>query len=207
MSRPVVIGLIVMGLLTAVSVVYFLDTASQVQIADSPETEPSFSEPEPALYELTDPPIEIRIFFPTPNTDLLLRSRALTIFASKSPENRARQIIDHLIRGTDEPALYSALPDGTVLGQVFVSEDGTAYLDFNTAFADNHPGGILPEQATIYAIANSLIYNIEEIDRVKILVGGIERETLAGHCMLLVPFGLDLSLTDIGTATAAREDL
>jgi len=43
---------------------------------------------------------------------------------------------------------------------------------------------------------NSLMYNLPEIRQVKILVGGAEKETLAGHCLLL-PLVIDLSITDV----------
>jgi hypothetical protein len=32
---------------------------------------------------------------------------------------------------------------------------------------------------------------------VKILIGGVEKETLAGHCLLLVPLEMDLTITDV----------
>jgi hypothetical protein len=44
---------------------------------------------------------------------------------------------------------------------------------------------------------NSLTYNLPEIQEVKILVGGTEKETLAGHILLLLPLYLDLSITDV----------
>ena len=51
--------------------------------------------------------------------------------------------------------------------------------------------------ATIYSIVDSLGYNLPEIKQVKILIGGTEKETLAGHCLLLLPFQMDLSMTDV----------
>lgn len=195
MSRQMKISLSVMLLLAGACAVYFLNTARSVTEPDEPE--PAFSDTELPTYDPADPPVEVRIFFPTQSDDLLLRSRDVTIFASVAAESRARQIIDHLIAGTDDALLYGRLPEGTKLAELFVSDAGTAYLDFNSAIADNHPGGILPEQATVYAIVNSLTYNVPEIRRVKILIGGVERETLAGHCMLLLPLTLDLSITDI----------
>ena len=68
-------------------------------------------------------------------------------------------------------------------------------MDFSIQISANHPGGILNEQATIYSIVNSLTYNLPEIRQVKTLVGGAEKETLAGHCLLL-PLEMDLSITD-----------
>ncbi len=61
----------------------------------------------------------------------------------------------------------------------------------------NHPGGVLNELATIYSIVDSVAYNLPEIKQVKILVGGVEKETLAGHCLLLLPLEMDLSLTNV----------
>jgi hypothetical protein len=41
---------------------------------------------------------------------------------------------------------------------------------------------------TIFSVVNSLILNVSEIDRVKILIDGSETSTLAGHINLQVPF-------------------
>jgi hypothetical protein len=32
---------------------------------------------------------------------------------------------------------------------------------------------------------------------VKILIGGVEKETLAGHCLLLLPLEMDLSISNV----------
>ena len=199
MSRPLLIAGVVIGIVILISAGYLYDAASRVQTAAEPEANPAFVEEGDPLYDAADPPVEVRLFFPTPSSDLPLRSRDMTIFGSPRPENRVRQIIEHLIAGPGDPLLYGTLPGGTRLTQVFLAGDGTAYLDFNSALSDNHPGGILLEQSTLYSISNSLVYNLDEVERVKILVGGVERETLAGPVMLLLPFGLDLSLTDIAT--------
>jgi len=63
--------------------------------------------------------------------------------------------------------------------------------------AANHAGGILNEQATIYSVVNSLTYNLPEIQEVKVLIGGSEKETLAGHILLLLPLQMDLSITNV----------
>ena len=84
------------------------------------------------------------------------------------------------------------------LQEVFIDDTGAAYVDFSDPISANHPGGIANEQATIYSIVNSLTYNLKEIRQVRILVGGTEKETLAGHCLLL-PLELDLSMTDIAS--------
>ena len=52
------------------------------------------------------------------------------------------------------------------------------------AFADSHPSGVLVEELTIASIVDTLNANDPQITRVKILVDGKERETLAGHADL-----------------------
>lgn len=199
MSRPLKISLGIMAAAMAVSGFYLFDVTQMVRATISVDEEeaPGFADAGEPLYEPTDPPREVRMFFPAANNDVLIRTRTMTIYESAEPANQVRQIIDHLIAGPGNSSLYSPLPPDTRLNEVFISGSGVAYVNFNSALSDNHPGGILPEQATVYAIVNSLAYNLDGIDRVKILIGGIEKETLAGHCLLLLPLQLDLAITDI----------
>jgi hypothetical protein len=51
----------------------------------------------------------------------------------------------------------------------------------NSAFADGHRSGILVEELTIASLARTLSANIPGINRIRILVDGRSRDTLAGH--------------------------
>ncbi len=200
MPRHIQIGLFVMSIILAMSVLYFFNLTRDIRSATEPNVDDvPFEEPDQRLYEPTDPQIEVKLFFPGRSNDVLLRTRDTTVFASAALENRARQIVDRLIEGAGDDGLFGSLPAGTQLNELFVS-GGTVFLDFNSAISDNHTGGVLPEQATIYSIVNSVTYNLPEIENVKILIGGGEKETLAGHCLLLLPLKLDLSITDIASA-------
>lgn len=68
--------------------------------------------------------------------------------------------------------------------QVFLMDDGSAVVDTSSAFADSHPSGVLAEELTVASIVMTLNANDGKIMRVKILVNGQERETLAGHADL-----------------------
>jgi hypothetical protein len=68
--------------------------------------------------------------------------------------------------------------------QVFLMDDGTAIVDTDAAFADAHPSGVLAEELTVASVVLTLNANDSKITRVKILVNGQERETLAGHADL-----------------------
>jgi len=90
-------------------------------------------------------------------------------------------IINALVEGPDNPKLVSTIPVGSRLRHIFVTHDGTAYLDFNSELSRLHPGGITAERLTLYAIVNSLVLNLEEVERVQLLFEGKPASTLNGH--------------------------
>jgi hypothetical protein len=58
-------------------------------------------------------------------------------------------------------------------------------VDTTRAFADSHPSGILLEDLTLCSLIETLAANVPGVARVKFLVEGRERETLAGHIDLM----------------------
>jgi len=104
-----------------------------------------------------------------------------------------KTIIEALIQGPRE-GLMRTIPSATTLHSLYVTQDGTAYVDIAATIKDAHPGGVHSEQMTIFSIVNSLILNIPEIDAVKILIDGSESVTLAGHIDLRFPFRANMLL-------------
>ena len=90
-------------------------------------------------------------------------------------------IIAALLEGPDDPKLVSTIPDGSRLLHIFVTDDGTAYLDFSSELSRLHPGGITAERLTLYSIVNSLVLNLEKVERVQLLFEGKPASTLSGH--------------------------
>ena len=74
---------------------------------------------------------------------------------------------------------------GTDIKNVYLINNNTLVVDTTSQFADNHPSGILPEEMTITSLIETLSANLPEIARVKFIVDGTERETLAGHVDLM----------------------
>jgi spore germination protein GerM len=146
----------------------------------------------------------VKLFFPPISGPSILSSEQRTIFKSGELTNRAKQLLKIIIDGPLSKELLGAMPKDTKLQEVFVSKDGILFVDFSSAISVNHPGGIINEQATIYSIVDSLLYNLPEIHQVKILIGGTEQETLAGHCLLLLPLEMDLSITGEEEGTHAN---
>ncbi len=86
------------------------------------------------------------------------------------------------------------IPKNTALNALYITKDGMAIVDLTVAAKENHPGGSQSEIMTIYSIVNSLVLNMPQVDRVKILIEGREAMTLAGHIDLRLPFKADMML-------------
>lgn len=200
MPRHVKIGLIVLAIGTAIAFGFFVDVVGRVQSlmrSDKETEENPFKPPTQPLYAQGDPPMMVKVFFPASAGDVLLTAEDQTIFKSAEVGNRARQILQKLLEGPHTEQMFPSLPKDTKLQDLFISEQGTAFVDFSNTIAANHPGGVQNEMATIYSIVDSLTYNLPEIKQVKILIGGVEKETLAGHCLLLLPLDMDLTMTNV----------
>jgi len=81
-----------------------------------------------------------------------------------------------------------AIPEGTELIGVFMTNSGIVYLNLNRNIQDRHIGGLSAELATVTSLINTLLFNFKEIRQVQILVEGAEIETLAGHIDCRKPF-------------------
>jgi hypothetical protein len=103
----------------------------------------------------------------------------------------ARGLVKALIEGPLQGGTRTLPPDAG-LRSFFITPDGVAYVDFKADAFDHHPGGVETELLSIYSIVNTLVLNMEEIRRVKIIVGGQEAATLAGHVDLSHSFQADM---------------
>jgi spore germination protein GerM len=101
-------------------------------------------------------------------------------------------IISALLEGPRDSRLTSTIPTGTQLLHLFINSDGTAYLDFTAELSRLHPGGIRAELLTLYGIVNSLVLNLDEVERVQLLLEGKPTSTLNGHLDIDHPIAADL---------------
>jgi spore germination protein GerM len=99
---------------------------------------------------------------------------------------QAREIIAAQIAPVAAP-LVSAIPDGTTLRAVFITEHGEAYVDLSRELSTAHPGGTIDELLTVYTLVHALTENLPAVTAVQVLVDGKEVETLAGHVDLRRP--------------------
>jgi len=110
------------------------------------------------------------------------------------PLSAAEALLAGLLQGPEGADLVSPIPSGTRLLHLFVTEEETAYVDFSSELSASHPGGVAAERSTLYAIVNTLILNVKEIERVQILIEGKPQATLAGHLDIRQPQTGDLLL-------------
>jgi spore germination protein GerM len=117
---------------------------------------------------------------------LFLKAELRVMRRLEDPVDIARAIVEALIKGPQK-GLVQTIPAGTELKAIYLGPDNVSYVDLSAAVKTNHPGGSNSEMLTIYSVVNSLILNVSEIKRVKILIEGNEAPTLAGHINLQPP--------------------
>ena len=105
----------------------------------------------------------------------------------------ARSIVEALIKGP-QTSLVRTIASDTKLRAIYIIPDGVCYVDLSQAVGKDHPGGCNSELLTIYSVVNSLILNVPEIKRVKLLIDGKEVQTLAGHIDLAFPLEANMLL-------------
>ena len=116
--------------------------------------------------------------------DQVVRDREATAILPSDPTGKAHAVLHELI------AYYLQKPSPHVLGpgsdvrEVFLVDGSTAVVDLNEAFASGHRSGIFVEQIALASMVQTLAENVPSIQRVKFIVDGKERETLAGHADL-----------------------
>ena len=127
---------------------------------------------------------EVVLYFSDANERFLVPEKRL-VPKGKDATAQAREIVLALIEGP-KLGTVRTVPAGSKLQGVRIA-DGTAVLNFDNAFIEQHPGGTASEVATVYSLANTLSQNLPEIKRVRIQVGGKDVSTIKGHVDLREP--------------------
>jgi spore germination protein GerM len=121
----------------------------------------------------------VHIFF-ADRQNHFLSSEKITLQHRNERDDLARKIIKALIRGPKQQ-LARTIPPSTSLRALYITAEGVCYIDLSDDIREKHPGGVRSELLTLYSIVNSIILNVSGIEAIKILIGGKEAATLAGH--------------------------
>jgi hypothetical protein len=114
----------------------------------------------------------------------ILRPQPAQISLPSVRQQRAEELLRALLALYLDKSSPHPIPQGSDVRSVYLVDPGLAVIDFNAAFADGHRSGVLEEELTIASVIQTLSANLPGITRVKILVEGKERDTLAGHADL-----------------------
>ncbi len=140
-------------------------------------------------------PTEPVTLFVAHDEDGSLRAVGARIPLPSGRQQRAEELLRALLTIYLDKSSPHTLASGADVRSVFLIDPGVAVIDLNAAFADGHRSGMLVEELTVTSLIHTLSANIPGILRVKILVDGKERETLAGHA----------DLTDFYDVTAVNQ--
>jgi hypothetical protein len=113
-----------------------------------------------------------------------LRAQAARIPLPAGRQERAQELLHALLDLYLDRSSSHPLGPGAEIRDVYLVDPGLAVIDTNAAFANGHRSGILVEELTVASMVQTLSSNIPGIARVKILVDGKTRDTLAGHADL-----------------------
>jgi hypothetical protein len=117
--------------------------------------------------------------------DQALRWRPAEVFLPADRGLRARETLRSVLAQYLQTPSPHPLGKGSDIKDVYFIREDTVVVDTTAQFADEHPSGILLEELTLASLVETLTANVPGINKVKFLVDGKERETLAGHADLM----------------------
>jgi hypothetical protein len=129
-------------------------------------------------------PSEQVTLFVAHDNDGSLRAESAQIPMPSGRQQRAEELLRALLSLYLDKSSPHVLGAGAEVRAVFLVDPGVAVIDLNSAFADKHRSGVLVEELTIASLIHTISANTPGIQKVKILVDGNERDTLAGHADL-----------------------
>ena len=139
------------------------------------------------------------LYFPSLSARMLV-AESRPIKWAPAEADRVRQVLLALAEGPSQH-LGHPLAAATTVRAVFLTMEGTAYVDLSSDMLSSVYPGIEAESLAVYSIVNSITVNIPSVKRVKILIQGQEVETLEGHADLTDAIVPDPSLVKSGPGT------
>ena len=134
----------------------------------------------PVAPPVTGPTEQVTLYV-AHDEDGSLRAQGARIPLPSGRQQRAEELLRALVTLYLDKSSPHVLAPGAEIRSVFLIDPGVAVIDLNAAFADGHRSGVLVEELTVTSLIHTISANIPGILRVKILVDGQERDTLAGH--------------------------
>lgn len=129
-------------------------------------------------------PSERVVLFVAHDDDGTLRGESAQIPMPSGRQQRAEELLQALLSVYLDKSSPHVLGPGSEIRSVYLVDPGVAVIDVNGAFADTHRSGVLVEELTVASLIETVSANTPGIVKVKLLVDGQPRDTLAGHADL-----------------------
>jgi len=113
------------------------------------------------------------------------------------PTEKARRIVVALLEGERNVGMKSAIPEGTSMKTIFIN-DKEVVVNLSSQMVSNLHGGVDAEVLAVYAVVNSLLFNIDGVDSVQILIEDEKLPTLGGNVDISVPLIANAAITRTG---------
>jgi hypothetical protein len=126
-------------------------------------------------------PAEQLVLYLANDGDGTLHSESIFQALPSDPGERGRLAVHTLIVRYLQKNSAHPLGAGADVHEVYLLDPASAVVNLNAAFADGHRSGIEVEQLSVYSVVLTLKAQFPQLSRVRFLVEGKSRETLAGH--------------------------
>jgi hypothetical protein len=177
--RHLLIGTIVLLAASLTMGVYVWHMRSRVV-----ERQPLATNNNPVAAPVTGPTEQVTLYVAYDDPGIL-RERSFRIPLPEGRQQRAHELLQALLALYLEKSSPHELGAGSEVRDVYFVDPGLAVIDINSAFANGHRSGVLVEELTVASMVQTLSANVPGLMRIKILVDGKERDTLAGHADLM----------------------
>ncbi len=167
--------------------------------SESVETETTASDEDAAVGEM----LVAELYFP--GTGGWLHAERRELPSSAESAERISAVVANLLAGPRGGGMRAPLPESVSVRKVYLSENGVAFLDFESIDSTPPASGSQREMLTVYSLVNTVLLNFEELDRIVLLWNGRQLKTFAGHVDTMRPLAVntDLIARDSGRASGA----
>lgn len=176
-SRPLIIAVAVMLTIALAAGVYVRNMRRRV-LSEAPVIDAH-----PVAPPVAGPTEQVALYVAYDDAGVLLQENA-SIPLPEDRQQRAEELLRALLNRYLGKSSPHALAAGSEIRDVYLVDPGLAVIDLSADFASQHRSGVLVEELTIGSLVETLSANTPGITRVKFLVDGKERDTLAGHADL-----------------------
>jgi hypothetical protein len=138
----------------------------------------------PVAEALTPPfsgPAQQLTLYVASDEDDSLRPSVISSALPSDPGERGRLALHTLIARYLQKDSPHPLGAGSDLHDVYLLDPASAVVNLNAAFSQAHRSGIEVEQLSIFSLVLTLKAQLPQLTRVRFLIDGKPRDTLAGH--------------------------